>query len=386
MRGLAVAPDGETAVSASADCTVKLWKVPYAPFESGAVQADATPVVEFVGKHAFSGVDFHWATSRFATSGACVDIWDSGHSDPIQTFSWGTETVLSVRFNPVRSQRLKGWGGGTKGGGWARQCWECGSGSRSPLSYPQAEADVFASTGSDRSIALYDLRQSTPIRKLVMQTRSNAVAWNPMEPLNFAVASEDCNLYTYDMRKLNAAACVHEVRAGRGGWVRGAAGSGARASAGWMMLASAMAASCSGNSAGKTARWSTHASSPPRAFPLPPAFTRCPPTLDPLQDFVSAVMDVEFSPTGRELVAASYDRSVRLFRYNGGHSHECYTAKRMQRVFCARYSGDATYVITGSDDFNVRIWKARVGWAVLVWCYFRAAAVWPVIGGSSSRD
>jgi hypothetical protein len=48
-----------------------------------------------------------------------------------------------------------------------------------------AEPDVFATTGSDRGIALYDLRSSTPIRKLVMQTRTNAIAWNPMEPFNF---------------------------------------------------------------------------------------------------------------------------------------------------------------------------------------------------------
>jgi WD40 repeat protein len=75
----------------------------------------------------------------------------------------------------------------------------------------QAESDVFASTGGDRSIALYDLRSARPIRKLVMQTRSNAVAWNPMEAFNFTAASEDCNLYTYDMRKLESATCVHKV-------------------------------------------------------------------------------------------------------------------------------------------------------------------------------
>jgi DDB1- and CUL4-associated factor 13 len=77
------------------------------------------------------------------------------------------------------------------------------------------------------------------------------------------------------------------------------------------------------------------------------------------QDFTSAVMDVDFSPTGKEFVAGSYDRSVRLFRYNGGHSHEVYTTKRMQRVFATRFTGDATYVCTGSDDFNLRVWKAR---------------------------
>lgn len=70
---------------------------------------------------------------------------------------------------------------------------------------------MFATAGSDRSVALYDLRHSSPLRKVVMQTRSNAMCWNPMEPLNFVVANEDCNLYSFDMRKLDAAFCVHEV-------------------------------------------------------------------------------------------------------------------------------------------------------------------------------
>lgn len=41
----------------------------------------------------------------------------------------------------------------------------------------QAESDLFATTGGDRSIALYDLRSARSIRKLVMQTRTNALAW-----------------------------------------------------------------------------------------------------------------------------------------------------------------------------------------------------------------
>lgn len=70
--------------------------------------------------------------------------------------------------------------------------------------------DVFASTGTDRSIALYDLRMSTPLRKLIMQTRCNSVAWNPIEAFNFTAANEDSCLYTYDMRKLQSALCVHK--------------------------------------------------------------------------------------------------------------------------------------------------------------------------------
>ena len=93
-------------------------------------------------------------------------------------------------------------------------CMQLVSHSEQPHTQPRLQADpeVFATAGSDRSIALYDLRHSTPVRKLVMQTRTNALAWNPMEPLNFTAANEDCNLYSYDMRKLDAAFCVHEVR------------------------------------------------------------------------------------------------------------------------------------------------------------------------------
>lgn len=32
-----------------------------------------------------------------------------------------------------------------------------------------------------------------------------------MEAFNFTVANEDCSLYTYDMRRLQSASCVHKV-------------------------------------------------------------------------------------------------------------------------------------------------------------------------------
>jgi WD repeat and SOF domain-containing protein 1 len=57
--------------------------------------------------------------------------------------------------------------------------------------------------------------------------------------------------------------------------------------------------------------------------------------LNVLKDHVAAVMDVEFSPTGEELVTASYDKTVRLWSRSHGHSRDIYHTKRMQRyVFC----------------------------------------------------
>jgi WD repeat and SOF domain-containing protein 1 len=71
------------------------------------------------------------------------------------------------------------------------------------------------------------------------------------------------------------------------------------------------------------------------------------------------VMDVDFSPTGREFVSGSYDRTVRIWRYNEGKSREVYYGKRMQRVFSVAFSGDANFVLSGSDDFSIRLWKAN---------------------------
>jgi DDB1- and CUL4-associated factor 13 len=53
--------------------------------------------------------------------------------------------------------------------------------------------------------------------------------------------------------------------------------------------------------------------------------------LNVLKDHVSAVLDVDFSPTGEELVTGSYDRSIRIFKSREGHSRDVYHTKRMQR-------------------------------------------------------
>ena len=102
VRGIAFAPDGETCVSCSTDATIKLWKVPYAPFEAAPVESEEKAVMAFEGKHAFRGIDHHWQRNTFVTSSAVVEVWDHERSEPIHTFSWGADTVLSARFNPVR--------------------------------------------------------------------------------------------------------------------------------------------------------------------------------------------------------------------------------------------------------------------------------------------
>jgi WD repeat and SOF domain-containing protein 1 len=88
-------------------------------------------------------------------------------------------------------------------------------------------------------------------------------------------------------------------------------------------------------------------------------------------------MSTDWSPTGREFVSGSYDRTVRLWTAGEGKARDTYHTKRMQRfvplpsvrlslyswiicsVFSTMYTLDSRFVLSGSDDSNLRIWKAR---------------------------
>ena len=81
--------------------------------------------------------------------------------------------------------------------------------------------------------------------------------------------------------------------------------------------------------------------------------------LNVLKGHVAAVMSVEWSPTGEELISGSYDRTIRLWERSKGHSRDIYHTKRMQRVFSVAWTPDNNYVLSGSDDGNIRLWRAK---------------------------
>nr|CAG4648618.1 EOG090X04WU [Polyphemus pediculus] len=207
------------------------------------------PVNTVVTKTMLTGITHHKTKPYMATCGEVCNLWEHSRAQPLKTFEWGVDTLKSVKFNPV-------------------------------------EENLLGACCSDRSIILYDMRESNPLRKVVLRMAPNAICWNPMEAFVFTIANEDYNLYTYDMRKLDFALNIHK-------------------------------------------------------------------------DHVSAVLDVDYSPTGKEFVSASYDKTLRIFEVDKGHSRDIYHTKRMQRLTGVLWSLDDRYVYSASDEMNIRIWKAR---------------------------
>jgi WD repeat and SOF domain-containing protein 1 len=250
VTGTSVTPEG-LLLSCGDDKTIKLWSVNSEDY-AGAGEEDITKqglIKTFYGEHSFKSLDHHRDDSTFVTGGAAIELWDSQRSRPISNLSWGCDNINSVSFN-------------------------------------KTETSILASAGSDNSVVLYDIRTNSPTQKLVQTLRTNAITWNPIEAFNFVTASEDHNLYYYDMRYMRKAMNV-------------------------------------------------------------------------FKGHVAAVLDVDFAPTGQEIVTGSYDKTIRIFKTREGQSRDVYHTKRMQHVFQVKYSMDAKYVLSGSDDGNIRMWRAR---------------------------
>lgn len=76
------------------------------------------------------------------------------------------------------------------------------------------------------------------------------------------------------------------------------------------------------------------------------------------ENHVAAVTSVDYSPTGREFVSGSYDKTIRIYEVEKTNSREIYHTKRQQHVTAVGWSLDNKYIFSGSDEMNIRIWKA----------------------------
>ncbi|KAK2197209.1 bifunctional WD40-repeat-containing domain superfamily/WD40 repeat/Sof1-like protein/WD40-YVTN repeat-like-containing domain superfamily [Babesia duncani] len=254
VNGICTNRDGSLVYSCGNDKYIKCWKLLEQEMlqsnkEENATTCNPEPVELYLSKSMLNGIDYNWQRDIFATAGDVLEIWDGLKSLPISKFEWGCDSLYCVKFN-------------------------------------NSDVNLLASSGGDNSVGLYDIRANSPIRKLLLKLRSNAISWNPQNPINFTIANEDSNLYTFDTRNLKQALIVHK-------------------------------------------------------------------------DFTNAVTDVDYSPTGTEFVACSFDKCIRLFDAKGITSRDIYSNRRMQNISSCRFSLDGRFVMSGSADMCVRIWKAR---------------------------
>lgn len=235
--------DGDMFVSVGQDSQLKHWRCPDV-IENNIIE----PFYSVALTDVAHGVSHSINSKTFAICGENVQVWKPSRDAPVRIYNLGNDTVHAVKFNPV-------------------------------------ETDVLVGCCSDRSLFLLDLRQKSPLKKVVMKLRPNSVSWNPMEAVTFTCANDDYNLYTFDIRNLDEPRRVHK---------------------------------------GHT----------------------------------NAVIDVDYSPTGTEFVSGSYDRSIRIFPVEEYRSREVYHTRRMQQVLSVLWTLDSKFVLSGSDEMNIRIWKA----------------------------
>ncbi|KAF9448432.1 WD40 repeat-like protein [Macrolepiota fuliginosa MF-IS2] len=159
-------------LSCGVDRTVKLWSAG----DDGSEGSLTQPLNVFPGKAAFNAIDHHRSDGLFATASNIVQVWDETKTSPISnlTFPTSTETITALKFN-------------------------------------LAESSILASCGSDRTFTLYDIRTSKAERRVVMQFRATALSWSPTLPTLLLLASEDHNLYTFDVRHLDRPTQIYKA-------------------------------------------------------------------------------------------------------------------------------------------------------------------------------
>ena len=77
------------------------------------------------------------------------------------------------------------------------------------------------------------------------------------------------------------------------------------------------------------------------------------------KDHTAAVISLDYSPTGSEIVSGSYDKTIRIFPSRSGHSRDVYYTKRMQRITDVIWSLDSKYIVSASDEMDIRMWRAN---------------------------
>lgn len=74
---------------------------------------------------------------------------------------------------------------------------------------------------------------------------------------------------------------------------------------------------------------------------------------------VNSVISLDFSPLGSRIATGSQDKTVRIFDIDERRCEDVYYNRRMYNVNAVRYTNDSQFIVSGSDDGSLRIWKGE---------------------------
>lgn len=97
-------------------------------------------------------------------------------------------------------------------------------------------------------------------------------------------------------------------------------------------------------------------------------------------DHVSAVLDVDYSPTGKEFVSASFDKSIRIFPVDKSRSRYVITNKHLFVIFFFPWSSFIFFEKLFDCVFMMGLTLCIVTWGTNFQCiiYGRTSAYWAV--------
>jgi len=159
VRNICVPTHGQYFFSVDDSQNIKQWSFDCLNNDDYFMESDndsniLEPINTIIAKSIILGMDNHRTKPLLITCGDRVDLWEETRTQPLRTYQWGVDSVNCIKFNPI-------------------------------------ETDICVGSASDRSIILYDTRKSDPLRKVVLQMRTNSISWNPMEAFVFTAANED---------------------------------------------------------------------------------------------------------------------------------------------------------------------------------------------------
>lgn len=150
--------------TSSLDGTIKLWSINgLSDHITGVSEKAYSPIMSYEVPYGCRCFDISPDNTRLVSGGESILLFDPQRSDPVANLRWGYDEIQTVTFSP-------------------------------------SEPTMFAVGDSGCNLTIYDSSLERAASRFMMRGRVNKIKFNPRKPHEFLVASEDRNVYLFDVR------------------------------------------------------------------------------------------------------------------------------------------------------------------------------------------